>query len=115
MTTNTSILTAIGNDYGYERIFARQLEAKAKAGDLLIGLSTSGSSNNVLEALRCGRKVGMTTVMLCGETYPDELDMLCNYVLNVPSRITPRIQELHIFLGHVLAEYAEHTLFGDKV
>lgn len=114
LTTNTSILTAIGNDYGYERIFVRQLEAKAHANDVLIGISTSGSSNNVLEALRYGKQRGLLTVMLTGETYPAELDDLCGYVLNVPSRITPRIQEAHIFLGHLWAEFVEHSLYGGK-
>jgi len=114
LTTNTSILTAIGNDYGYERIFVRQVEAKAARGDVLIGLSTSGGSNNVLEALRCGKKMGLLTVMLTGETYPPELDEICDFVLNVPSSITPRIQEAHIFLGHLWAEVVETSLFGDE-
>ena len=113
LTTNTSILTAIGNDYGYERVFVRQLEAKACSDDVLVGISTSGSSNNILEALRCGERMGLLTVMLTGEYYPPELDELCNYVIQVPSGITPRIQEAHIFLGHLWAEYVEHTLFGD--
>lgn len=111
LTVNTSILTAIGNDYGYERIFVRQLEAKAQEGDILIGISTSGSSNNVLEALRYGKLHGLLTVMLTGKHYPAELDELCDYVLSVPSTITPRIQETHIFLGHLWAEYVESTLF----
>lgn len=111
LTTNTSILTAIGNDYGYERIFVRQLEAKADPGDVLMGISTSGSSNNVLEALRWGKKTGLLTVMLTGEHYPAEADELCDYVMNVPSRITPRIQEAHIFLGHLWAEFVENGLF----
>lgn len=114
LTTNTSILTAIGNDYGYERIFVRQLEAKAGHNDVLIGISTSGGSNNVLEALRCGKKMGLLTVMLTGGHYPVELDGLCDYVLNVPSQITPRIQEAHIFLGHLWAEFVEAKLFGDE-
>ncbi len=112
LTVNTSILTAIGNDYGYERIFVRQLEAKAEQGDVLIGISTSGSSNNVLEALRYGRRKGMLNVMLTGGHYPAELEGLCDYVLNVPSEITPRIQEAHIFLGHLWAEFVESKLFG---
>lgn len=107
LTTNTSILTAIGNDYGYERIFVRQLEAKANPGDVLMGISTSGSSNNVLQALRYGRNMGLLTIMLTGESYPAELEELCDYVLNVPSKITPRIQEAHIFLGHLWAEFVE--------
>lgn len=114
LTTNTSILTAIGNDYGYERIFVRQLEAKAHPEDVLIGISTSGSSNNILEALRYGKRAGLLTVMLTGENDSPELDELCNYVIHVPSAITPRIQEAHIFLGHLWAEYVEHTMFGDR-
>lgn len=114
LTTNTSILTAIGNDYGYERMFARQLEAKADAGDVLIGISTSGNAVNVLEALRYGKREGLLTVMLTGEHYPVELDELCDFVLNVPSDVTPRIQEAHIFLGHLWAEFVEADLFGDK-
>lgn len=113
LTTNTSILTAIGNDYGYERIFVRQLEAKADPGDVLMGISTSGSSNNVLEALRYGKQQGLMTVMLTGEHYPAELDGLCDFVLNIPSTVTPRIQEAHIFLGHLWAEFVESDLFGD--
>ncbi len=113
LTTNTSILTAIGNDYGYERIFVRQLEAKAKPGDVLIGISTSGTANNVLEALRYGKREGLLTVMLTGGHYPPELDELCDFVLNVPSDITPRVQEAHIFLGHLWAEFVEADLFGD--
>lgn len=112
LTANTSILTAIGNDYGYERVFVRQLEAKARPNDILMGISTSGSSNNVLEALRYGKRRGLLTVMLTGEAYPAELDGLCGYVLPVPSRITPRIQEAHIFLGHLWAEFVEHALYG---
>lgn len=112
LTVNTSILTAIGNDYGYERIFVRQLEAKANPGDVLMGISTSGSSNNVLEALRWGKKTGLLTVVLTGEAYPAELEGVCDWVLNVPSRITPRIQEAHIFLGHQWAEFVEADLFG---
>jgi len=114
LTTNTSVLTAIGNDYGYERIFARQLEAKARENDILVGISTSGASTNVLEALRYGNKRGLLNVMLTGERYPAELDELCDFVLAVPSAITPRIQEAHIFLGHLWAEFVEHTLYGKE-
>lgn len=113
LSTNTSILTAIGNDYSYERVFARQVEAKGKAGDILIGISTSGKSKNVLEALRYAHKNGITTVMLMGDYTNLELEDFCDYVLKVPSKITPRIQEAHIFIGHTMAEYVEHKLFGE--
>lgn len=115
LTVNTSILTAIGNDYGYERIFVRQLEAKAREQDVLIGISTSGASNNVLEALRYGKQHGLLTVMLTGARYPAELENLCAYVLDVPSVVTPRVQEAHIFLGHLWAEFVEQTLFGENM
>ena len=114
LTVNTSILTAIGNDYGYERIFTRQLEAKARKGDILICLSTSGSSANVLDALRYAKKSDLISIMLTGESYPAELEDLCRVIMPVPSAVTPRIQEAHIFLGHCLAEFVEHALYGDK-
>lgn len=115
LTVNTSTLTAIGNDYSYERIFARQLEAKAKSGDMLIGISTSGRSKNVLEALRHAKKNGIITVMLMGNHEIPELDELCEYVVKVPSKITPRVQEAHIFIGHTIAEYVEYKMFGEKL
>ena len=114
LTVNTSILTAIGNDYGYERVFVRQVEGKAKAGDILIGLSTSGTAKNVRAALQYAKEHGIMTVMMTGSAYPSELENICDYILAVPSRITPRIQEAHIFLGHLIAQYVEHKLFGDK-
>lgn len=112
LTVNTSTLTAIGNDYSYERVFVRQLEAKAKPGDVLIGISTSGSSGNVLEALRYAKKNGIYTVILMGDYSDDELEGLCDKTIKVPSRETPRIQEAHIFIGHLIAEYVEHKMFG---
>ena len=81
---------------------------------MLIGISTSGSSANVLEALRYGKAHSLFTVMLTGGAYPAALDELCDLVLNVPSQDTPRIQEAHIFLGHVLVEYVECALFRNK-
>lgn len=112
LTVNTSTLTAIGNDYSYERVFARQLEAKAKTGDMLIGITTSGTSKNVLEALRYAKKHEIETVLLMGGFEDPELDDAADYIIKVPSLITPRIQEAHIFIGHVIAEYVEHRMFG---
>lgn len=112
LTVNTSTLTAIGNDYSYERVFARQLEAKAKTGDMLIGITTSGTSKNVLEALRYAKKHEIETVLLMGGFEDPELDDVADYIIKVPSLITPRIQEAHIFIGHVIAEYVEHRMFG---
>lgn len=115
LTVNTSALTAIGNDYSFERVFVRQLEAKGNAGDLLIGLSTSGASKNVLEALRYAKKSGIITVMLMGNFPNRELEELCDYIIKVPSEVTPRIQEAHIFLGHLLAEYVEEFMFREEM
>lgn len=114
LTTNTSTLTAIGNDYSYERIFVRQLEAKAHAGDILIGITTSGKSKNVLEALQYAKKNGMTTMLMMGNFDTQRIGDAVDFMIKVPSEITPRIQEVHIFLGHVIAEYVEHRMFGDK-
>ncbi len=114
LTVNTSTLTAIGNDYSYERIFARQLEAKARPKDILIGISTSGCSKNVMEALRYAKMNDIITVMLMGDHEVPEVDELCKYVVKVPSRLTPRVQEAHIFIGHIIAEYVEHKMFGEE-
>lgn len=111
LSVNTSTLTAIGNDYSFERVFARQLEAKAKAGDMVIGITTSGTSKNVLEALRYAQKNGLVSVLMMGGFEDPELDGVADNVIKVPSLITPRIQEAHIFIGHVMAEYVEHRMF----
>ncbi len=110
LTVNTSALTAIANDYSYERIFVRQLEAKARPGDMLVAISTSGKSKNILEALRFAKKQEIRTVMLMGEHDNPELEEICDYIIKIPSKITPRVQEAHIFVGHLIAEYVEHEL-----
>ena len=114
LSVNTSTLTAIGNDYSFERVFARQLEAKARPGDMVIGISTSGTSRNVLEALQYARTHGMSTVLLMGAYENPEYNDAADYMVKVPSIITPRIQEAHIFIGHVIAEYVEHRMFLEK-
>lgn len=111
LSVNTSTLTAIGNDYSFERIFARQLEAKAKAGDMVIGISTSGTSKNVLEALKYARQSNIGTVLMMGGFENPQMDDVADYIIRVPALITPRIQEAHIFIGHVIAEYVEHRMF----
>lgn len=111
LSVNTSTLTAIGNDYSFERVFARQLEAKAHEGDMVIGISTSGTSKNILEALRFAKKNGIISVLLMGGFDNQELRDVADYIIKVPSIITPRIQEMHIFIGHVIAEYVEHKMF----
>lgn len=112
LSVNTSILTAIGNDYEFDRIFARQLEAKAKSGDVLIGISTSGSSKNVMKALEYAKNNGILAVLLMGGFERPELKAVADYIVKAPSTDTPRIQEAHIFIGHVIAEYVEHRMFG---
>ncbi|MDZ7782397.1 MAG: D-sedoheptulose 7-phosphate isomerase [Halioglobus sp.] len=112
LTTDTSILTAVGNDYGYDRLFSRQVEANGVAGDVFLGISTSGNSANVLEALRACRDKGVTSFGLTGQTGGSMLE-LCDYCLCVPSRDTPRIQEAHILIGHTLCAMVETAMFED--
>ena len=103
LTTDTSALTAIGNDYGYEFVFSRQLEALGREGDLLIAISTSGNSGNVLKALELARKIGIKTIGLSGRT-GGAMNELCDLNLVVPSNDTPRIQEMHIMIGHIICQ-----------
>lgn len=112
LTTDTSILTAIGNDYGYERVFARQVEALGRPGDVVIGISTSGISASVIAAMRAARDSGMTTIGFTGAsggTLVDHVD-LC---LCIPSHNTARIQEVHITVAHVVCEIVERALFEE--
>ena len=109
LTTDTSALTAIGNDYGYERVFDRQVEALANAGDLLIGLSTSGNSANVNNALKVGKEMGCKTIGLSGKD-GGAMNGLCDLNIIVPSHDTPRIQEMHIMIGHIICQGIDATL-----
>ena len=112
LTTDTSIITAIGNDYGYDKLFSRQIQAQGSAGDVFIGISTSGNSANLVEALRmCGQK-GIKTIGLTGFT-GGEMDSMCDLCIKVPSGETPRIQESHILIGHIICCIVEEKLFGD--
>lgn len=106
LTTDTSILTAVGNDYGFERIFARQVEAICGPGDVVIGISTSGNSRNVLEAIQAARQIGTATVGFTGGS-GGALKDLVDHCLVVPSRVTARIQEAHILIGHLLCDWVE--------
>ena len=110
LTTDTSVLTAIGNDYGYERVFARQVEAVGSAGDVLFGISTSGRSPNVLAALDVARQKGLVTVGMTGRT-GGQMPEHCDYLLRTPSDVTPRIQEGHIAMGHAICEIVEAQMF----
>lgn len=111
LTTDTSILTAIGNDYGYERLFARQIQAHGKAGDVFLGISTSGNSPNILRALREAGECGLKTIGLTGVT-GGKMAPLCDIMIRVPSGETPRIQESHILIGHIICCVVEEALFG---
>jgi D-sedoheptulose 7-phosphate isomerase len=113
LTTDTSALTAIGNDYGYERLFSRQVQAVGRAGDLFIGLSTSGRSPNVVNALRECRAKGIMTVGLTGRNGRD-MAALCDHSLCMPSDETPKIQEGHIVVGHIICGLVERTMFTPK-
>jgi D-sedoheptulose 7-phosphate isomerase len=108
---NSSALTAIGNDYGYDQTFARQVEAFARPGDVVVGLTTSGNSGNVVEAFRRAHALGLRTIALTGRS-GGKLREHADYLLNVPSDETPRIQECHILMGHCLCEAVEQALFG---
>ena len=106
LTTDTSILTSVGNDYGYDYIFARQIEGLCRPEDLVIGITTSGNSKNVVSAIEAANEIGATTVGLTGGS-GGKLTALCNYNIVVPTDVTARIQEAHIFIGHCICEILE--------
>ena len=111
LTTDTSILTAIGNDYGYEKIFSRQVEANGIKGDIFIGISNSGNSPNLIDAFKTCKSKGLFTVGLSGKA-GGKMAPLCDICLKVPSNETPRIQEAHILIGHIICFLVENELFG---
>lgn len=111
LSTDTSIITAIGNDYGFERIFSRQVEALAAPGDAVIGISTSGNSPNVQQALEVARAAGCSTIGLLGKD-GGSIKALCDIPLIIPSNDTPRVQEGHITVIHILCDLIEQGLFG---
>lgn len=113
LTTDSSILTAIGNDYGYEKLFERQIEAHGCKGDVFIGLSTSGNSGNILKGLIRSKELGLTTIGLTGAT-GGKMSELCDYLIKVPSVSTPRIQEIHGLIGHTICAFIEEEIFGEK-
>lgn len=110
LTADTSVITAIGNDYGYDKIFARQIEAQGVSGDIFLGISTSGNSNNILEGIRKCIEKKIFTIGLTGEK-GGEMANLCNICIQVPSNETTRIQEVHIFIEHVICGIVEENLF----
>lgn len=113
LTTDSSILTAVGNDYGFDDIFKRQVEALAQPGDVLVGISTSGRSLNVRRALETGKKIGATTVGLLGRD-GGEIGELVDISLIVPSFETPRVQEAHLLIIHILCDLIEKGLFAPE-
>ena len=110
MHCNTSALTAIGNDYGYAEVFARQLEAHGRPGDVLVAISTGGSSPNVVRAAETARKKGISVVAMTGSK-KGQLADFADVLIAVPSTETPRIQEMHILIGHTLCEILERGIF----
>ena len=112
LNTDTSAMTAISNDYGYDRVFDRQVEALAREGDLLIGLSTSGNSLNIISAFAIAKLLGCRTIGLSGKEGGD-MNRICHLNLVVPSDDTPRIQEMHILIGHILCQAVDNAFLNE--
>src|ERR1700688_1007180 len=113
LSVNSSCVTAIGNDYGFDQVFSRQLEALARPGDIAIGISTSGNSSNVVNAMLTARKLGLHTIALTGQS-GGNLRSNVDHCICVPSNETPRIQECHILIGHIISELVEMEVFHEK-
>lgn len=109
LTTDTSILTAVGNDYGFEHLFARQLQANGQSGDVFVGISTSGNSSNILAAFKTAREKEITAIGLAG--IGGKIQNACDICISVPSTHTPRIQECHILIGHMICGFVEEKYF----
>ena len=107
---NTSYLTAVANDYGYDLIYSRMIDGACRPGDVLVGISTSGNSKNICNAFRKAKDLGVITVAMTGAT-GGEMKAMADYLINVPSTDTPRIQESHIMLGHIICEIVEAQMF----
>ena len=107
---NTSYLTAVANDYGYDVVYSRIVKGSGRAGDVLVSLSTSGNSVNIINAIEQAKKIGMINVGLTGET-GGKMKAICDHLINVPSKDTPRIQESHIMIGHIICQLVEQELF----
>lgn len=113
LTTDTSALTAIGNDYGFESLFSRQVQALGNSGDILIGISTSGNSKNIICAFKEAKKKGILTIGMCGENI-GHFDENCDHVFRAPAVSTPKIQEIHIIVAHILCGLVESMIFPDS-
>jgi len=114
LTVDTLILTSVGNDYDFTLVFSKQIEAKGKSGDALLAISTSGTARNVINAVAKAKEVGMKTIALTGSQTTTELVKNADYCICVPSSSTPRIQEAHILIAHMLCEHVERQLFAKK-
>ena len=114
LNVNSSAVTAIANDHGFDRVFSRQIEALARAGDVAVGISTSGQSSNVIQALATAKKMRLHTIALTGFSGKGLKDAV-DYCICVPSTETPRIQECHILIGHIIAELVEQTIFHEDI
>jgi D-sedoheptulose 7-phosphate isomerase len=108
---NSSYVTAVANDYGYDAVFSRMVQAAGQAGDVLVALSTSGNSSNILKAIEMAKANGMIVIGFTGAS-GGKMAALCDVLLNVPSTDTPRIQEAHIMIGHIVCQWVEATIFG---
>lgn len=108
---NSSYVTAVANDYGYDAVFSRMVQAAGQAGDVLVALSTSGNSSNILKAIEMAKANGMIVIGFTGAS-GGKMAALCDVLLNVPSTDTPRIQEAHILIGHIVCQWVEATIFG---
>ena len=114
LTTDSSVMTSLSNDYGYEKVFSRQVEVHGAAGDVFLAISTSGNSANVLEAVLAAQSRGLVTIGLTGQA-GGKLRDLCDYCICVPSNDTPRVQEAHMLIGHTLCAMAEQAIFGEGI
>jgi D-sedoheptulose 7-phosphate isomerase len=108
---NSSFVTAVSNDYGFKKAFARYIEGFGQQGDILVAISTSGNSENILEAIQSAKEKGMKVIGLTGHT-GGKMKEICDLLINIPSTDTPRIQELHITIGHIICELTEKMIFG---
>lgn len=110
---NSSFVTAVSNDYDFKHVYSRYVEAFGNSGDIFIGLSTSGTSENIVKAFHSAKKKGLVTVSLTGQT-GGLLNEVSDYILKIPSRSVPRVQEIHLLIGHIICEKVEQSLFGDE-
>lgn len=111
-TTNSSALTAISNDYSFDKVFVRQVEAFVEKNDVLVGISTSGRSKNIINALNLGKQKGAITISFSGK-YKKDMEKYSDYIISIPTDETPRIQESHIMIGHIICDLVEKNLFGE--